>query len=128
MCLDVELITFWVMRGLASITIYQQQEIDSLRQSLANQEQALMGRLEAIDAHVARLARETAVIAFTAPLSFRSILYFHQVHIRFTYADYISHDSSLLCLFFFNISFFYFIFLSHEGTDRQRQHCIGGTG
>ena len=49
------------MRGLASITIYQQQEIDSLRRSLANQEQALMGRLEAIDAHVARLARETAM-------------------------------------------------------------------
>ena len=49
------------MRGLASITIYQQQEIDSLRRSLVNQEQALMGRLEAIDAHVARLARETAM-------------------------------------------------------------------
>ena len=49
------------MRGLASITIYQQQEIDSLRRSLVNQEQALMGQLEAIDAHVARLARETAM-------------------------------------------------------------------
>ena len=34
------------MRGLASITIYQQQEIDSLRRSLVNQEQALMGQLE----------------------------------------------------------------------------------
>ena len=49
------------MRGLASITIYQQQEIDSLRRSLVNQEQALMGWLEAINAHVARLARETTM-------------------------------------------------------------------
>ena len=49
------------MRGLASITIYQQQEINSLCWSLVNQEQALMGWLEAINVHVARLARETTM-------------------------------------------------------------------
>ena len=49
------------MRGLAALVIYQQQEIDSLCQSLVNQEQALMGQLEAINVHIARLARETAM-------------------------------------------------------------------
>ena len=49
------------MQGLASLAIYQQQEIDSLHQSLVNQEQVLMGQLEVIDAHIAQLARETAM-------------------------------------------------------------------
>ena len=49
------------MRGLASITIYQQQEIDSLHRSLVNQEQVLMGQLEVINTHIAQLARETAM-------------------------------------------------------------------